>query len=189
MVLLGGIPGAGKSTLTMQWVGAWAKRYTHAHPAYITTEESLKQIAIRADRLEIRERIKLYTGADLHPDIAKGTSLVVLDSLQGLCGNNDLLQEETMSALKASAMKYHVPVIVTSHITKDELLAGRMTIQHLVDVTAMLYNEDDLRTLVALKSRIGPAFYETIFSMTEYGLHRVRCSRSGTKALDEPGKG
>ncbi len=180
LVLLGGVPGAGKSTLVLQILDSWGQKYPTGHPVYITTEESHSAIASRADRLDVKSKIKLYTGADIANSIAfgEGHSLIVLDSLQGLCGDNNDAQHETLSVLKETAMKHRVPVIVTNHITKDELLAGRMTIQHLVDVTCMLYNDEDIRTLVALKSRIGPAFQETMFAMTEFGLSRIKLSKT-----------
>jgi len=174
--MIGGVPGAGKSTLLLQWLGAWAKQYKEGYPLYIASEESLETIAARADRLKVSGRIRFFTPLDFQGfdiEAKNNINLVVLDSLHGIAGNDDMMQETTCTVLKAFAMKHKIPVIIASHVTKDDLLAGKMTVQHLVDVTCMIYLEEDIRVFTCLKSRIGPAFHDTLFAMTEQGLKLV----------------
>jgi DNA repair protein RadA/Sms len=176
VVMLGGVPGAGKSTLLLQWVGAWAKRYEKGYPLYVASEESLETIAIRADRLKVKGKIRFFTPLDFQSfdtEKASDVNLIVLDSLHGIAGDDSVIQESICTVLKTFAMRHKCPVIITSHVTKDDLLAGKMTIQHLVDATCMIYLEDDVRVMTCLKSRIGPAFNETLFDMTEHGLKFV----------------
>ncbi|HSO06440.1 MAG TPA: DNA repair protein RadA [Pelomicrobium sp.] len=184
VVLLGGDPGIGKSTLLLQALAHLAQ----ARPVlYVTGEESAQQIALRARRLtletsrlpllaEIRlQRIQETIAAE-RPDVA------VIDSIQTL--HSDVLQSapgsvaqvrECAAELTRSAKVLGTSVILVGHVTKEGALAGPRVLEHMVDT--VLYFEGDthssFRLIRAFKNRYGAVNELGVFAMTEKGLRGV----------------
>jgi DNA repair protein RadA/Sms len=184
LVLVGGEPGVGKSTLMLQVAAAAAE---HGRVLYVSGEESVGQVGLRAAR----------TGAE-HDDLlvlaetdvaaieraveATDVSLVVVDSIQtardpdadGTPGG--VTQVRAAGArLTGLARRLKVPVLLVGHVTKDGSLAGPKVLEHLVDV--VLYLEGDpergLRYLRGLKNRHGSIDQVGVFEMTEAGMKEI----------------
>lgn len=192
-MLLGGPPGAGKTTFLLKLCQAMIHdEYINRPPLYILAEQSLEDIADYADRLHVGAS---YGGPDINmvpalqgADVGKALkeykpSIAILDSLQGLIGKDDAGQIDFCKIAKVHAIRLGCPFIMISHVTKDEMLAGTMTLQHEVDVTAIIFVEDDYRVFTTFKSRIGPAFFESRFLMTENGLAHVGNRKPGDTEL------
>ena len=167
LVLVGGDPGVGKSTLLLQLAAALAER---AGPAlYVSGEESSQQIKLRADRLGISGKglhvlAETDMGAILHHLDRLSPTLVVVDSIQSVAfsdqpaGAGSISQvRECGLALLRKAKTCGSPIMVTGHVTKDGNLAGPRTLEHMVD--AVLYLEGGslgaYRTLRGEKNRFG----------------------------------
>jgi DNA repair protein RadA/Sms len=179
--LLGGAPGAGKTTMLLQ-----LSDRIQGDVIFVAAEQSTTEIALYADRLRIKKDIRLVpalNGANVARVLERWKpSLVIIDSLQGLVGDDDGLQEQVCTIAKNHAVKLESPIIMISHVTKDEVLAGRMTLQHKVDATLIFYTDEDEdeRVLLATKNRFGPAFVESRFRMTEDGLNWTRNTKFGS---------
>lgn len=177
--LIGGVPGAGKSTMLLQLSNAVAKK-TNKEAIYIAAEEALEEVKQRADRLNLSElyRIRMVpamNGANVAKVLQRHNepSIVIIDSLQGLVGDEPELQLEVCKIGKLYAVQLRAPVIIISHVTKDDVIAGRMTLQHAVDTTMTFFpeeNKEDYRTLHVLKNRFGRAHIGYVFEMTAEGL-------------------
>lgn len=185
LVLIGGEPGIGKSTLMMQlseWMGKLGKKVL-----YVSGEESSEQIHLRSVRLDVSsENIWLLctNDADLmlraveenRPDILIVDSIqsISLPSLDSLPGSITQLRE-TSNRILRSAKSLHVPVFMVGHVTKEGFVAGPKIIEHMVDT--VLYFEGELRgqykILRAVKNRFGPTNEIGIFEMTNLGLIEV----------------
>jgi DNA repair protein RadA/Sms len=174
--LVGGLPGAGKSTMLLQLLAAIHQTYPERESMYIATEEALPEIKLRADRLNIRAPIRMVPAMSGVANIGiiletRKPIAIILDSLQGMIGVDDNAGTELLSTLKKFATTLEAPVIVISHVNKSGDYAGLMTFQHAVDALLTLSPEDDgLRVLEVLKNRNGRAFIESKFEMTEHGL-------------------
>lgn len=179
--LIGGMPGAGKSTLALQVLDYIVGRIPDREAIYIGTEESLPQIRSRADRLKIKNqnRIRMVSGMTGGIDIGniltnRKPCITIIDSLQGLVGEDDAASVEICKTAKQYAMTLKSPIIITQHVTKGLEIAGVQTIQHEVDgVMLFLPNEDneDIRELeVNPKNRFGRAYIKMYFMMGENGL-------------------
>lgn len=195
--LLGGEPGAGKSTLSLQIADSLAGLLEDDNPKevasilYIAAEENVGQIKARAERLRLKlhNRIKVAPvlgakvnlSAILESGRVHSPELVILDSLPGLIGPNDLGQAlEVCSILKGYADRYKVPAILIDHINKAGDFAGLEALQHAVDATLLFTLEKtvvgkgtvDTRRLRARKNRHGAvgAATEVHFDMTGEGL-------------------
>lgn len=159
ITMLGGEPGCGKSTLALQ-IAAHVKSCL-----YIAAEESEIDIKSRATRLavpEILERVEIFNalgGAHIDGALESGPpcELVILDSLPGLVGDkNDAGGIEVMRTLKRHVAANRSHAVVIDHATKDDFFAGRLTLQHDVDVTLVMYAETaDERVIVSIKNRHG----------------------------------
>lgn len=191
VVLIGGAPGAGKSTLLLQAIANMADR--NIRVLYISGEESLQQIAERAHRLKLA-------------DIAAGTSKIMMlaeTSVQRIC---DILDEikphvvvidsiqvmhtqeadsapgsvsqvrDSASYLTQYAKKHQVSIFMVGHVTKDQSLAGPMTLSHIVDTQVMLNSTTDARyrVLRADKNRFGSVGELGFFAMDSSGLKEVK---------------
>jgi len=172
--LLGGAPGAGKTTLLIQIASAFP-----GETLYITTEQSKEDLRDTWVRLKLIKPFRVAPFLEVEDSLdgileEYKPSLLVLDSLQGLCGDDPSGHNVACSLIKRHAVRNHCPAIVVSHITKDQMLAGRMTVQHMVDTTCMLYLSEEERILTTLKNRYGPAFVEVAFSMGPRGLELQR---------------
>lgn len=182
LILLGGDPGIGKSTLLLQICHDVA---SNASPVlYISGEESIQQIKLRADRLKIDgHSLHILAETDMsaiisHIDRLK-PSLVVIDSIQSVAipelpsgpGTINQVRESALSILKWTK-QHDVPSIVTGHVTKEGNLAGPKVLEHIVDV--VLYLEGDnlkpVRLLRCEKNRYGSTNEVGILEMLQIGL-------------------
>jgi DNA repair protein RadA/Sms len=185
VILLGGDPGIGKSTLLLQLVAALANR---SPSLYITGEESLEQLGMRARRLELSlEGIRCLTETSVgqilgHADQEKPQLLVVdsiqtvyLESLESAPGSVAQIRESA-AALVRWAKESRCCVVLVGHVTKEGALAGPRVLEHMVDT--VLYFESDgssrYRVVRAIKNRFGAVNELGMFAMTGKGLKEVR---------------
>jgi DNA repair protein RadA/Sms len=184
VILLGGDPGIGKSTLLLQ-AGA-ALGATH-RTLYVTGEESAEQIALRAQRLAlVNAPIELLAEVQLEAIVAAinaaSPEIVVIDSIQTLytealaSAPGSVAQvRECAAQLTRLAKQRGVVVIFVGHVTKEGAIAGPRVLEHIVDT--VLYFEGDphssFRLVRAIKNRFGAANELGVFAMTERGLKGV----------------
>jgi len=185
VILLGGDPGIGKSTLLMQLVAALAGRFASL---YITGEESLEQLGMRARRLELSlEGIRCLTETSIeqilgHADAEK-PRLMIIDSIQTVYTESlasapgSVAQiRESAAALVRWAKQNHCCVFLVGHVTKEGALAGPRVLEHMVD--SVLYFESDagsrFRIIRAIKNRFGAVNELGMFAMTGKGLKEVK---------------
>jgi len=185
MIILGGDPGIGKSTLMLQIADLLYKKSV----LYIAGEESPKQIKLRSDRLSLEhpDNIFIYPETDLflvqRAIEVETPGVVIVDSiqtmqhpeLQSVPGTVGQLRESTAGLMKI-AKKLSIPMILIGHVTKEGMLAGPKAVEHMVD--AVLQFEGDrhyaYRILRALKNRYGSTNEIGIFEMHEKGLVEVK---------------
>lgn len=187
LILLGGEPGIGKSTLALQLAA------TLPHSLYISGEESAQQITLRAQRLGLHtekknNNLQIGNGVQVENILATisqhtESRLVIIDSIQtihtaeveGSAGNINQVRACTTKLLEA-AKKTNKIIILIGQVTKDGAVAGPKTLEHLVD--AVLYLEGDkhhlFRILRATKNRFGSTDEIGVFSMEEAGLAEVK---------------
>lgn len=183
VVLLGGDPGIGKSTLAMQ-----ACANLNSPTLFVSGEESSKQIKLRAERLKIKsEDMYVMAETDLHTilhTIEKiSPSIIVIDSIQTVAlselnnspGTMTQIRECTL-ALMEEAKKKHFCVIVIGHVTKEGLIAGPKILEHIVDTVIQFEGDHHyaFRILRAQKNRFGSTNEIGVFEMHENGLEEVR---------------
>ena len=200
VVLIGGAPGAGKSTLLLQ---ALAKSAVAGIPVlYVSGEESPQQIAERADRLDLpADNIKMLAETSVE-EICKvmdkeQPQVVVIDSIQVVHSRasdsapGSISQvRESAATLTQYAKETNTSIFMVGHVTKDQSLAGPMTLSHIVDAQVVLSSTDDARyrILRADKNRFGSVGELGFFAMTDRGLKEVKnpsamfLSRSGIPA-------
>ena len=185
MVLIGGDPGIGKSTLLLEVAGIVAER--EGKVLYVSGEESVHQIKLRADRLGIRgEGLFLLPETDLETIIERGTEisprLVVIDSIQavsqsGLTSAAGSIAQvrECTSRLMQWAKSSNTPIFIVGHVTKDGAIAGPHTLEHIVDVVLYLEGErfSAYRLLRGAKNRFGSTNEVGIFEMRDQGLVEI----------------
>jgi DNA repair protein RadA/Sms len=185
VILIGGDPGIGKSTLLLQTL---EKLSQDNHVLYITGEESIQQVALRASRLGIigNDRMRLMAEIGLTQIITaiekEKPDVVVIDSIQTMY--TDLLHSapgsvaqvrECASILTRIAKQKHITIIMVGHVTKDGSIAGPRVLEHIVD--AVLYFEGEqhsnFRMLRGVKNRFGAVNELGVFSMTDKGLKEI----------------
>lgn len=184
VVLLGGEPGIGKSTLLLQLAGSIGKT---GSVLYVSGEESTEQVALRAERLGVAASgLKVLTVTQTE-DVAATVSshspdLVIVDSIQTLAtqqfssGAGSVTQvRESAARLQAVAKSHRVPVILVGHVTKEGALAGPKVLEHVVDVVLYLEGErfHGHRLLRGAKNRFGPTDEVGVFEMGERGMADV----------------
>jgi len=185
VILLGGDPGIGKSTLLIQLVAALADRFPSL---YITGEESLEQLGMRARRLELSlDGIRCLTETSIEQILGHAESekpkLMIVDSIQTVytealaSAPGSVAQiRESAAALVRWAKAQHCCVILVGHVTKEGALAGPRVLEHMVD--AVLYFESDagsrFRVIRAVKNRFGAVNELGMFAMTGKGLKEVK---------------
>ena len=182
VILLGGLPGGGKSTLMLQVAEIFC---AHGLVLYIAGEEDIKTIKARGERLEIRTRGNLRFLAALSGVANVGAMLmvrkprfIIVDSIDALSGGSDDVEIEILTGIKKFCVELQSPALVISQINKGGDYAGLMAKQHAVDVLLTLeatdYRAGDgrevLRKVQTLKNRSGRAFVESYYEMTERGL-------------------
>lgn len=183
-MLIGGSPGAGKSTMLLQ---VMCKLASHRPALYVTGEESLQQVAMRAQRLGLpKDKLKLLaeTNVDVICDLAlkHKPELMVIDSIQVMqvadvqSAPGSVSQvRESAAYLTRFAKMNHIAMFLVGHVTKDGSLAGPKVLEHCIDCSMMLEGESDgrYRTLRSQKNRFGAVNELGVFAMTEHGLKEV----------------
>ncbi len=183
--LVGGDPGIGKSTLLLQVVCRLAKA---ARVAYISGEEAIDQVRLRAERLGV---------ADVNCDLASATAvrdiaasldhadapdILVIDSIQTMYVDTIDSAPGTVAQVRTSAQeliriakKRDIAVILVGHVTKEGTIAGPRVLEHMVDTVLYLEGErgHQFRILRAVKNRFGPTDEIGVFEMQEEGLLEV----------------
>ncbi|XP_057504802.1 uncharacterized protein LOC130788280 isoform X2 [Actinidia eriantha] len=190
LVLVGGDPGVGKSTLLLQIAGMIAEGHAFGKPApvvYVSGEESVEQIGNRADRMRIgTEELYLYSSTDIEDILEKIQPLspraLIVDSIQtvylrGVTGSAGGLPQvkECTSALLRFAKKTSIPVLLTGHVTKSGDIAGPRVLEHIVDVVLYMEGEKHsaYRLLRSVKNRFGSTDELGVFEMAQSGLQAV----------------
>lgn len=184
LILVGGDPGIGKSTLLLQICQSVK---TDTKIVYVSGEESVKQIKLRAGRLDVDRQDLLMVSATNCDAIlkmldAEKPGIVIIDSIQTMYADNissapgsvSQVREVTAALMKA-AKSQGVTVIIVGHVTKEGAIAGPRVLEHMVDT--VLYFEGDrhmsFRILRAVKNRFGSTNEIGIFEMGEKGLAEV----------------
>lgn len=184
-ILIGGHPGAGKSTLLLQTLCHLAA----TNPAlYVTGEESPRQIAMRAGRLDLPvDALKLMAETDVDAIIAAAEKhrprIMVVDSIQVMHSEAISSAPGSVSQVRECAAQLTrfaklsgVVLILVGHVTKDGNLAGPKVLEHMIDCSILLEGEEDsrYRTLRGTKNRFGAVNELGIFAMTDRGLREVK---------------
>jgi len=185
LVLIGGDPGIGKSTLMLQEAALLAN--DHFKVLYVSGEESLMQTKMRADRLGLAgENLFVLTENNLESIISEvdqvNPQLIVIDSIQTVYrpemesapGNISQVRECAHQFLRLSKSR-GIPIFLVGHVTKEGYIAGPKVLEHTVDT--LLYIEGDkdhfYRILRAVKNRFGSTNEIGVFEMTEKGMVEV----------------
>ena len=186
VTLIGGDPGIGKSTLLLQAL-VWLSTRGGVKPLYVTGEESLQQVIMRARRLKLDSsglRLLAETGVErvLALAAAERPGVMVIDSVQTVY--TDALQSapgsvaqvrESAAQLVRFAKETGTALFLVGHVTKEGAIAGPRVLEHMVDAVLYFESEGDSRFRVvrAIKNRFGAANEIGIFAMTERGLREV----------------
>lgn len=186
LTLLSGEPGIGKSTLTLQICNNIASQDKQV--LYISGEESVEQIALRANRLNAKETsIRIVTENNLEQILAlvekEKPDFIVVDSIQVLSSSELPGASGSVSQVKfcAEALMHagklwNKSILLIGHVTKEGTLAGPKTLEHLVDTVLCIEGEryHDLRLLRSTKNRFGSTNEVAVFEMDERGLKEVK---------------
>jgi DNA repair protein RadA/Sms len=186
LVLIGGDPGIGKSTLVLQAAAALAT--PERSVLYVSAEESAQQVKLRADRLGVTgddllvlsetDLLEVLQAADVHDP-----GLLIIDSIQTVYSDEISSAAGSVSQVRectARLMQWAKPrqtaVMIVGHVTKEGTIAGPRVLEHMVD--AVLYLEGDryqqYRILRAVKNRFGSTDEVGVFEMADAGLREVR---------------
>ena len=185
VVLLGGEPGIGKSTIVLQSAG---KISLNEKVLYVTAEESLEQVKIRWERLNQKSiDLKIFAETNLSfiIDEIKSVkpSFAIIDSIQAI--HNDEMESSPGSVsqvracsteLQNLAKENNIALLIIGHVTKDGALSGPKTLEHLVDVV-ISFEGDNIsshRLIKSIKNRFGSTFEIGIFEMIEEGLREIK---------------
>ena len=185
VVLIGGDPGIGKSTLLLQEAAGLARGEFRV--LYVTGEESAQQTKMRAERLGLVSDA-LYVLAETEIESVRGAiaqinpRLVVVDSIQTMYtpllesapGSVSQVRECALRLIQV-AKSEHIPVFLVGHVTKEGMLAGPKVLEHMVDALLLFEGDRDhfYRILRAAKNRFGSTREIGVFEMTESGLRDV----------------
>jgi DNA repair protein RadA/Sms len=186
--LIGGDPGIGKSTILLQTVCALAKSGVRC--VYVSGEEAVDQVRMRAKRLELSDApLELASATNVRDILAsvegggeKPVEVLVIDSIQTMFIDNIDSAPGTVTQVRTSAQEItrhakakNMAVIFVGHVTKDGQIAGPRVLEHLVD--SVLYFEGDrshhFRILRGVKNRFGPTDEIGVFEMASHGLVEV----------------
>ncbi len=187
LVLVGGEPGVGKSTLLMHAAHQVAGAGAGSRVLYVSGEESAQQVQLRAERLEaVHEGILMLAENDLdaicETITVEAPRLAIVDSIQtvtdsalnGSAGSVTQVRESAARLMRL-AKETGIPIFLVGHVTKDGAIAGPRVLEHIVDT--VLYLEGDrrqeLRLLRAMKNRFGSAEEIGVFAMGERGMEEV----------------
>lgn len=184
-VLLGGHPGAGKSTLLLQTACKLAQQ---KRSLYVTGEESLSQVAMRAHRLQLpTQGLKMLAETSVETILATAErekpEVLIIDSIQTM-HLEDLSSapggvsqvRESAAALTRFAKRTNTVLLLVGHVTKDGSLAGPKVLEHMIDASLLLEGDGDsrFRTLRGQKNRFGAVNELGVFAMVELGLKEVK---------------
>ncbi|HEX3938750.1 MAG TPA: DNA repair protein RadA [Xanthobacteraceae bacterium] len=186
VLLLGGDPGIGKSTLLLEVAAAFVR---HRHRAvYISGEEAVAQVRLRAERLglaDVAVEVAAETSVeDIVATLSQGAvpHLVVIDSIQTMWTQAVEAAPGTVTQVRGSAgelirfaKRTGTAVILVGHVTKDGQIAGPRVVEHMVDAVMSFEGEgsQQFRILRAIKNRFGPTDEIGVFEMTGAGLREV----------------
>lgn len=185
VILIGGEPGIGKSTLVIQIAGIWAKN--NGEVLYVHGEESFHQVKERAQRINaVHKNLFMYSSTDINDVIShidtNRFSLVIIDSIQSI--NNPEMNSlpgsvtqvrECTYELVQKAKQLNIPMVIIGHITKEGYIAGPKVLEHIVDTVLHFEGEGNqsLRVLRAIKNRFGSTHEIGVFEMSYEGLKEV----------------
>jgi DNA repair protein RadA/Sms len=183
-ILIGGSPGAGKSTLLLQIMCQLARERS---AFYVTGEESLQQVAMRAQRMGLpNDKLKLLAETNVETicelALQHKPEIMVIDSIQVVHMSDIQSAPGSVSQVRESAAyltrfakQHHIAMFLVGHVTKDGSLAGPKVLEHCIDCSMMLDGESDsrYRTLRGQKNRFGAVNELGVFAMTEKGLREV----------------
>lgn len=177
IILLGGEPGIGKSTILLQ-MAAHVKE-----TVYITGEESLEQVSIRADRLSIKADIEMVQETDIDSIIdyleKRRPKVAIIDSIQTMLSTDYPGVAGSIVQVRSSAQRLQIlakssgiAIVLVGHVTKEGTIAGPRTLEHIVDVVLSFEGDafQNSRILRGLKNRFGATNEVAILEMTEKGL-------------------
>ena len=184
VILVGGEPGVGKSTLLLQ---AAAQLAHHGPVLYVSGEESPRQIALRARRLgTVSENIRLFGETSAEAIIAEAEKMkpvaVIVDSIQTArtaanetAAGSVAQVRDSAGVLMTAAKRLSLPIFLIGHITKEGTIAGPKTLEHIVDTVLYFEGEklQDFRVVRAHKNRFGPVNEIALFEMHDTGLVEV----------------
>lgn len=189
LILLGGDPGVGKSTLLVQMLSGLCQRLaTRGHVLYVSGEESVAQTALRARRLGANDdNLELLAETNLERILAaaneRSPAVLAVDSIQtvytetieSIPGSVGQVRE-CAGRLMAFAKRSGIPTIIVGHVTKDGTIAGPKTLEHVVDAVLHLEGEGGTpyRILRAHKNRFGSTQEIGVFEMRGSGLAEVK---------------
>ncbi|MBY0463221.1 MAG: DNA repair protein RadA [Alphaproteobacteria bacterium] len=186
VILVGGDPGIGKSTLLLQVVASLSQS---SACAYISGEEALSQLRLRAERLKVNKAaVHMASSTQLQDilvaiDKLSNLKLTIIDSIQTMISEDITSAAGTVSQVRActqdliaSAKKQGHVVILVGHVTKEGVLAGPRVLEHMVDTVLYFEGERnyDYRILRSVKNRFGATDEIGVFAMGDQGLTEVR---------------
>lgn len=184
LILLGGDPGIGKSTLLLQICEFLGQNLSIM---YVSGEESVRQLKLRANRLNVNSE-NLYILASTDVELIGSTILlnkpdvVMIDSIQTMCISNissspgSITQvRESTNAFMRIAKSEDIPILIVGHVNKDGAIAGPKVLEHIVDAVLYFEGERNLtyRILRAVKNRYGSTNEIGVFEMGDSGLSEV----------------
>jgi DNA repair protein RadA/Sms len=183
LVLLGGEPGIGKSTLVLQTV----LNLKDQKVLYVSGEESENQIKLRAERIGIKnDNCYIYTETNIEKIIATikaiEPQIIIIDSVQTVASADLTSSPGTVSQvrectrlLQEYAKEFEIPVILIGHINKDGDIAGPMSLEHIVDAVFQFEGDNNhyYRLLRPKKNRFGSTYEIGVFEMQNYGLKEI----------------
>ncbi|MCF6253619.1 MAG: DNA repair protein RadA [Thiomicrorhabdus sp.] len=185
VVLIGGDPGVGKSSLLLQVMCHLSTEY---NVLYVTGEESLQQVALRAKRMQLPdEKLRLLTETDVeliaHAALKESPKIMVVDSIQtmqlaevsGAAGGVSQVRESA-AFLTRFAKQNNIAIFLVGHVTKSGEVAGPRVLEHIVDTVVFLEGQSDsrFRTLRAIKNRFGAVNELGVFAMTDKGMKQIK---------------
>lgn len=199
LVLLGGEPGIGKSTLVLQVISRLLEGEISALPAggresrlqnvvYVSGEESAEQIKLRFDRLGLKAKnLKFLNETEIEIVCAtirkEKPQVAIIDSIQTMYSGELPSESGSVNQIRACTAKLmkvakenKISIFVIGHVTKEGVVAGPKTLEHLVDTVLYLEGDryHDLRILRTVKNRFGPTNEIGVFEMTSQGLAEVK---------------
>jgi len=184
-ILIGGNPGAGKSTLLLQVMCLLAATQS---ALYVTGEESLQQVAMRANRLGLpTDKLQMMAETNIETIIASAEkhrpAIMVIDSIQVMHSAELASAPGSVSQVRECAAyitrfakQTNTVVFLVGHVTKDGSLAGPKVLEHMIDCSMLLEGSADtrFRTLRGQKNRFGAVNELGVFAMTEQGMREVK---------------